>query len=148
GNTNGMPTVMSLPPDGAPVVAVPKAEGVMSVYRWAGAGHEAAVSQYRFDAARTGVYRPPMPETGIALAEIDFGRFHAGGNEFTVTVDNPNALPISLTLSVQRGEQLLTERRFDGGETALLGSVAYTVPDAAPAAFVFVAEVTHDGAVV
>jgi len=148
GHTNAIPTAMAMP-GATPIVAVPKAEGVMSVYQWAGEspGSTHPVAQYRFDAARTGAFRPAAPDTGIALVAVDYGKFHAGGNSFAVTVDNPNALPVTLALTVERGDLAPITRQFVGDDKTISGQLAYTVPDAAPAAFVFIIEVKHGDAI-
>jgi hypothetical protein len=128
GTTNASPTIADLSGQGIPSLLYANDGGSLVCYTWPNpaAGKPTQVAQYRFDAARTGVYRSGAAESNISIAEIDFGGLYGGSNTFSVDVANPDQEPLRIVLSAAAdGEP--KERSLESAEAETHFDMNYVV---------------------
>lgn len=129
GATNSTPTVALLA-DGMPHVICPTYGEQMPVFRWPAArGRDCRVlvSEYRGNAARTGVAGGKDGAAEITTELLDIGQCYAGANEFRVVMANPERRSLTLSLEVRARDRAPWSAQVSGEKERLEAVVPYMV---------------------
>ena len=134
GTTNASPTVADLSGTGVVSLVYAGSGGSLVCYTWPGEGSAlgAPVAQYRYDAARTGVYQPAGAASKVRIARVDFGNLYGGSNTITASVENPAGAAMRIVLSAARASHDGRTREFETADAAVEVAMDYTVPLEAP----------------
>jgi outer membrane protein assembly factor BamB len=132
--TNAAPTVVDLKGDGTPSVLYVTGTGDILAYRWPDAQAEAKVqwAEYRFNSQRGGTYVPATAQSPVRITAIDYGNFYAGANTARVSIENPDAEPLRIDLTVRHSDKkpktLVAERTDTLFEVELPYGIAMAGP--------------------
>ncbi len=149
GNTNATPTVVDLAGDGRLQVICPVTSGKVVAFQWktdrtsTRAAPRRPWPEYRHNSARTAAFVSPSAGPSVTFAHIDYGQCHVGTNTFQVRISNPEAIPLSVSLTVAACGSTLSSQAVSSSDQELRHSVSYTLTGRRAVDLAFACVVKH-----